>query len=617
MYATLSTNWTMNGESFMRGLKLGGLLNQSIYNEDAYRQGRHHFMTAITQIMEFSLAFEQISASLKAADISYSFTTLNIAKFVVPIGVTYLASRQIEFLNISKIANHVQSQLGNLSLIATVTATVALFAFGQTVLAVTSMTYLTIGVLYRYNVLPERIQRIVQQSNFIIGNFTGLYFGGNFIRLICTLNLVIAAVEKYFKYKSETTEPKQVMTLEKEKNEIGADESLDEVSEDEPARDVSLDDLQRLSNVSFCSLRLSHIHKEIIPPIREDVRVDDILDLMDKIDWSLHEHVITAHLATDLRWLEVGRFNTTPIEYFKRNLRSLVASIRDHNILEGKPQNYEMLEKYIRYIAQELQNLDEMTQADILIVLGIEGGEYCGPGKFRVVEEIFGNLVSQANGLPLELRMLACLQQERLRVWQQIYRLIWQTNPIWQINGYMTGVDAVHNANILMNLFNAGSKFGIPCQAARNDQTAVINPLTHYSVFSFVNLIENSFWKGDAIPQCYVSIEKPEGRDQWKVWKWLRFHVEDAYPRPYDSEAALELFNNTIGTVQIPKSDIYSWWQEWVERKQELSDKQKEDLIDELTMMASLNGEPLEVNNQIQPKFLKAMLIEMGVFDKP
>lgn len=43
MVAAFSTNWTSGAEPFMRGLKLGGLMNQSILHEDSSKQGRHHF----------------------------------------------------------------------------------------------------------------------------------------------------------------------------------------------------------------------------------------------------------------------------------------------------------------------------------------------------------------------------------------------------------------------------------------------------------------------------------------------------------------------------------------------------------------------------------------------
>lgn len=605
MVAAFSATWA-RAEPFMHGLKLGGLMNESVHNEDAFRQGRHHVMTALTQILQWSLAIEQISRCLKAANIGYSVTYLTIASYVVPVGVTYLASRQIKVLHISQIANFVQRHLGDLSLLATAVATVALFVLGQSVLAATTLIYLTVGVLDRYNILPESAQKVTRHVNFLVGNFAGLYFGGKFVRLICVLNLVIASVEQYFKYRKRTEGiQKQDAPLVAEEEKVG------------DKQEVSWEELKALKHDAACSFRLDHIHRKIYPPIREGVQLDDILTLSDELDWSHHEHAIKAHLAHDKRWLEVGRFEATPIEYLTRNIHSLVESIKNRKILQGKPQNYEMLQRYLLYIAQELPNQDEMTQADLLIWLGIEGGEYCGSGKFQVVEEVYENLISQAEGLPLEVRVLACLQQERQQVWQRIYELIWKTNPIWQFMGYMTDIHAVHNANVFINFTQAGDRFGIPTQAAQNDQTAVINPVTQYLAISFVHIIEKGFWEGKSIPQFYVIFKKPEERkDQWKAWKWVKLETRSVCPKPYNEQAALERLNITIGTAQIPKLDIYAWWQEWIMRQEDLSDEQKEKWMDEFSQSASLNGEPLEMGGKIQPKFLKAMLIEMGVFDK-
>jgi hypothetical protein len=270
-----------------------------------------------------------------------------------------------------------------------------------------------------------------------------------------------------------------------------------------------------------------------------------------------------------------------------------------------------------------------MTQADMFILIGVEGGEYCGTGKFGVVEEVYENRLSQAAGLPLETRILACEQQERQRVWQNIYQLIWKSNPLTQLFGYMSDVNAIHNSNVFINLVQAGEKFGIPYQAAKNDLTATINPVSHYLALSFTDAIEKCFWDGGFISQSYVSLEEPsDASDWWKAWKWVHLKNDNAFSRPYDEEAIMTRFTETIGSPQISKSDIYIWWAQWIERQDNLSDEKKEELNDELQapevkdesgkfLPKTFNGEPFEVNGKIQPKFLKAMLIEMGILDKP
>ena len=622
MVAGFSANWAY-AEPFMRGLKFGGLMNQSLAQEDTFRQGRHHFMTTVNQILEWSLALEQIARCLDARNVNYSLAGWNVARFVVPMSVAYLASRQIQILHISSAANFIQNHLGKLSLVAMTVATVGLFVLGQTMLAVTTLMYLCVGVLDRYNILPESAQRVVHHADFFIGNLTGLYLGGNFIRIVCTLNLIVGAVRKYFDYRRLVEEKKEneevLFDLEKEA-------FVEEVEED-TATLISFRELEQLTDDVECPIRKAHIHKKSLPKVDEDAQIEDILDLYDQIDWTAHEHVVESKLAKDKHWLEVEQFKSKPMDYFKRNLRHMVESIKNHDILEGKPASYEMLDYYCRFISQELKKQDEMTQADMLIWMGVDGGPYCGTGKFGVVEEIYQSLISQATGLSLETRILACEQQERQRVWQHIYQLVWTMTPFTQFFGYMSDINAIHNANIFINLIQAGPKFGIPDQTAKNDQTATINPITHYLAFSFVHIAEDCFWKGRAVPQCYISIDQSSDNDWWQVWKWVHLKIEKISPKPYDQSTIIERFSETIGLPQIPKTDIYRWWAEWIYRQDDLTDTEKYKLMDELQnipqknasgkLVLNFNNEPFEVDGKIRPKFLKAMLIEMGIFDKP
>lgn len=628
MIAALSSN-DSSTESFMRGLKFGGLMNRALEQDDTFRKGRHHFMTAVNQILEWSLALEQIGRCFQAANMNLSLANWHIIKFVVPMGTAYLASRQIRMLHLSEIANFVQTHLGKLSLVAIAISSIALLALGQTVLAVTTLAYLSLGLLDRYNLLSESTQKVVQKANFFIGNFTGLYLGGNFVRLVCAMNLTIATVEKYFENREQVEKSEGFSALE--------EETFDNEYKSEKA-EITLSELELLTNEIKCSVNKAHIQIKPLPEVREDVRIEDLLEVCDTIDWSKHEYVVKNKLKKDKRWLEVGQFNSEPLDYFKRNLRHLIDSIKDHTIMEGKPASYEMLELYCRYIAQEMHAMiekedmtkeervqAEMAVADMFIKLGVEGADYCGTGKFGAVEEVYENLVAQSNVLPLETRVLACQQQERQRIWQHIYQVLWTTNPLTQIFGYFTDVNAIHNANVFINLIQAGHKFGIPHEAAKNDQAATINPITHYLAFSYVHILENCFWKGNPIPQYYLALERPEGSDWWKAWKWVHLKTEEAKIKPYEQETMLERLIETIGLPQMPITDVYEWWQKWIDR-QDLQDDEKQKLIGELygcpeevdgKLILKFNNEVFSVDNKIEKKFLIAMMIEMGFFVKP
>lgn len=619
MVAAFSSN-LVSAEPLMRGLKFGGLMNEALEDDDTFRRGRHHVMTALNQSLSLSLAFEQLERCYQAAGVNFPLAAWNFAIYAVPMGVSFFASREIKFLQLSRVANFVQSHLGKLSLVAMAASTAALFVLGQITLAATTLTYLSVGVLCRYNILPQKVQNAVHHAGFFIGNFAGLYLGGNFVRVICMMNLMIKVVERFFESKrlAEAKKTKAATKMNSDEKNI----------EKEPKTQITLKELEKLTNDTICPIRTSHLYKNPLQPVGKNVKIEHLLEECDKIDWPKHEIILKKKLAKDKRWVELEQYNSKPFEYFKKSLKELVESIKDQNILEGKPESYEMLEYYCRYIAEHFKEHDEMTRVDMLLKLAIEGGGYCGAGKFRMVEEVYESLTYQAVGIPLETRVLACAKLERHRIWENIYQLLWKTSPVIQFFGYMSDVNAVHNANLFSNLVQAGRKFGIPHESAKNDKTAVINPFTHYVAFSSVKKVEDCFWKEKSIPQCYFEIKKPSKQDRWKVWKWINFKFENVTTTPYNQKAILDRFAETIGTPQLKSEEIHMWWYNWVNRQQGLSDDKKEELGDELIYGLSsknaegkeifpFNGEAFAIDKKIQPKFLIAMLIEMGFLEKP
>ncbi len=617
--------WFSKMQPLMEGLQIGGMFNQTMIREEAYRQGRNHFVTAVQQIVQLNLAHLQASRYLKAANITYQSKIISLTCFAIPIGTACLAHYRVRVLGIGKAVELAQDHIGKLSLLAIAASSVGLYILGQKVIAVTTLVYLSIGVLDRRNYLPEIAHKVILNADFIFGQLVGLYLGTALVRIFSTLNLVMGAVGQYFKFKQRRIENAAEKVQINPQPEIvkvapGEEGKNDLIAEDIPVvekTNLSWNDFLLLRNGSHCPVKREHVQRNIFPVIKEDVKVDRLIEMGDKINWDKHLPVLMAHLNHDERWVEVGQHTSTPIDYFNRSLRNLVVSIRDRQVMQGKPQNYEALERYTRFIAQEIDTKDENSQVDILIVLGVEGGEYCGPGKFRVIEEMYGNLTAQAAGLPLDLRVLICLQQERQRLWYNIYKCFWKTNPTLNLLGYLTNINDTHNYHTLTKLSDAGKNFGILHEAAENDPTVEIQPTLNYIATVLKNSIKENFWEGKPLPQfSFTPNTNLRLRDKWKVWKWYDGTVKMANIQPYDQRTILESLNRAIGTPQIPKADIYEWWASWINRQQNLSEGKKAELNEELIMQITINNEPFEIDGQIQPKFLKGMLIEMGILEK-
>ncbi|MBA2367658.1 MAG: hypothetical protein H0V82_01370 [Candidatus Protochlamydia sp.] len=602
-----------SAEPFFRGLSNGMLFNMARSQEITVLQGRNHFIAAFAQMMEAAIAFDQMDLAFKAYDLTHPIQKLAFSKFGMPLikfgvpaGLAFLASSEISNIYLRKVVNLAQEHVGSMCLIASIASNVALFAIGQQLMAGTTLLYLGIGFLDRQNLLPERVHQILDKGGHVIGSITGLVFGGTFVRLISIVDIAMTTYKFYLSYMHPNPELIPQMIQEAQ--------PLPVVPLIETPVLVTRDHLNTLNDFTWCEVNQEHLNRNLLPPIREGVTLDRVIELSEAIEWENHRAVIHAKLEDDERWREIYAGTMDEIAYFKQNLQKLVNGIKNREILQGRPQNFQMVEAYLLYLAQELANLDEMTQADYLITLGIEGGEYCGPGAFRVIEELFSNMISHTAGVPFEWRLLACLQQERIAIFQQIYDNFWKSSPIFQLYKTFMNMNDVHNYDTLINLTKAGPRFGIPHQGALNDEAAYVPPSSEIMCKPFNKALEKTFWQGSEMPRMQVE-KNPNLNpvESWKVWRWYKVAIDQVWVNGYEQNTILQRLKTTIGTAQLPKAEIYVWWQNWIQR-QPVPDAEKALMEEELMMFASINGESLETEQgEIRPKFLIAMLQEMGV----
>lgn len=603
--------------SLLQGLKMGGLMNESYDDEKAFRKGRHHFMISMRQLVVLELAFEQLEICLNLAKLPALPYSWYVGRYIVPFGISFLASKKIQNLPLSRIIHFIQDHVSDLSLMGLIVSSIGLLALGRPLLGATTLISLSVGIANRHNLFSKSAQKLLRRINFYIGNIAGVYLTRKGVtRYLCALNLGFAVADRYFpnnkhKINESTSNPQAVQPALLQSSGLSIEE--------EKAK-ISLEELSLISPDATYLVDRSHVHRHPLPSVKNSVKVTDLLKIYDNIEWSKHEHIITKKLEKDKHWIEKEQFYFKPLEYFDRNFKELVKSIDEGNILEGQLTDYAMLEFYCRFIAQQLQEENEMTQADMLIWIGVEAGNYCGTGKFGIVEEVYKNLVSQAEGLPLEMRVLACEEQERQRLWQNIYSLYWKMSPSNQLLAMMMEMDSVHSMNLFLNLFRFGEKFGIPHEAAKNDRAANIDPVLHHLAALLTPTFEKAFWEGIKFPLTYFKMEyKPD--EWWCFWKWIHLKNELVKTIPYDGSLILERLREAIGSPQIDKFEIYAWWQEWVERQTDLTDEKKSELIEELQAVGggtmTFNGQIFEKNGIIQDEFLIVILIEMGILQKP
>jgi hypothetical protein len=398
--------------------------------------------------------------------------------------------------------------IGYLTTLASVVSSVALVAFGHYALGGASLATLGFGFLVEKGYLPYRVRQIFYK---LLGpaSALSLLVSPNFFYKICGATNIGMHLYRHFNGTGAVALENQV--------------NLDNYQVSDIPK--GLNPYGVVTPASLMSLNMDHLEKAIIPLDAPNVSYDDLEALVDSITWtpSLTESLITK-LTDDQRWSQRVNKND-PKEakaYFKKCFKDFLDRVKNKAILAGQPMSYDAFEVYLKHtiiMLKDLKDKDPEQVSLILLQLGIEG-VYCGPGIFRVVEDIFLSLLSHHGKLNFRQRIYLVLQLARLRVFQELYTTItdqisnkrtmpelkellkpdsklppnpglndywnWMSakfkDKILDFSAAVYDTDDVHLYNLCIHMF--GNSFGLPTLSADNDQTIDSgNPLSE-EIFS-------------------------------------------------------------------------------------------------------------------------------------
>lgn len=545
--------------SVAEGFASGNALAEMKRTEDSVRQGQNHYLTAVHQYAQLWECLGQVQRVLEAASYAtFSFSSRCIFA-LPPVLLAYAASNQWGGQNLYLIYD----QIGTLCQMASLVSSVTLVIFGNVAFGVASITFVGLGFLDRNGILPPEARRVIHMTTYPLFLITGLFVGDIFTQVFVAANLATLAMHAA----------------------LGTNAALEAVPVQRTAVSPNQVTALRYQDLSPEPL---HLRYDALPPI-PNIDIGILNTLCAAIDWTSgsHQNALERRLAQDARWRDRYRGRYAPDIYLKNQLRLLVHAVKTETILEGEPVNYTVLHNYLKIIADLLPRLDENSRADLLLKLAIDGGEYCGSGKFNTVSDAYLSIASEAaTPLPLEIKVLTHLQLQRIRIFQNLYRRIEQATPLNQAAAGIIDHLDIHNYNLVVNLI--GGEFGLPNQGAAEDTAARVDPILLAAV--------------------------------------AQAPVREVFYNSYTTDLIIESLQEAIGTPALPFSEVVVWWRNWIER-QELSEAEKTALRESLSR-GELFGEPLEedtiryvggesVNRtSLAEPFIKTMLLEMGILKR-
>ncbi len=599
-----------------QGVASAGFLTYVKREEDSVRYGENHLLTGVYQTMQAGEGLAQINRALEAA--SYTPLSLIVTSIIslAPLAIAYTTAQDYFGPDLYLLYD----ALGTLCQIAGVVSSIALIALGQMAFGATSLVLLGIGFLDRQGILPENVRQVVHATTYPLTMVAGIFAGDIITQAYCLAN-VIMLVRSAYQNRMNPEAARRAQEMEQPLAPIVVPVTPEQLTP-QHRMPAPLEQERLVPN-------RKHIRYSAMPPIpNADVR--QLTQLCDAIDWNhpSNRRALDRKLANDARWVRRFSGESTGClaqclawlrprlsheAYMKAQLRIFADSIHHHQVLVGEPVNYELMHNYLKVITDRLPHLDEMTRADILLNLAIDGGEYCGPGKYRVVAEAYQIVMSDAlTEIPLETRVLTLLQQKRVALFQgPIFAAIQTlgtadraTIPIGDegmalndvpvlssVLQMLRGMDLtdVHTYNRLVNL--VGRDIGLPRQGAEEDGSAQIDPAIT-AVLS--PIVRELFWTEN------------------------------------NTDAIVNSVREALGSPTLPLNEVYEWWRQWITRRCPIDTHQAR--IDELAQ-ANLFGVALEEDlryiiqrNNVQVErtrptfkdvFIKAMLLEMGILQRP
>ncbi|NGX40000.1 MAG: hypothetical protein KR126chlam1_01340 [Chlamydiae bacterium] len=535
-------------------------LNWSTRLEESVRAGRNSYFIASFQLHQSSKALAFADKALKAAGAQPTILALRVVVYLTPILLAILTKVGISNDLARSAVLFIQNHLGNLCHVVAAVSSVAMIYFGSTLFGVTALTLLGIGLLDRHGLLPRQMRRIIHLCSPVILIGTSVFFGNLLDRIFIALTFSLYAYNFYCYLRPSHTNyraPTNCLSYENLKNMM-----------------------QNRSIPSTVTINRKYVN-ESIPLQAPDCDIRKCVKAFDAINWETHASALRKKIESDKKFQETlgdptKKTNQELIAFAQKSLKGFIESVINKRILEGEPLDYERLHNYLKVITAHLpKEKDEITKTDILFRLAIEGGSYCGPGKYEVSESIYASLAGKAQELPFRVKVLSALQDQRNKVIEFLYTF--EVKTAGDSIGQLVDFQDVHIYNTFRNLY--GEDKGLRKGGADNDSLAVIDPLRGLIInYTFGLGVNKAFWQ-----------------------------VHDQRIIGETKEA--------IGTSRLPKPEFYQWWRDWIQRQNiESSTKQA---LEENLSNGSLLGVPLENASKIDDRFILAMLIDMGVLQRP
>lgn len=457
------------------------------------------------------------------------------------------------------IATFIQDNIGEVFYVASIVATVALTILGDGFFSLPALAILATGILDSTGALPTEIRQLIHHVSQPLITMSSLMTGDLLSIAVGGINFIFFAMQLYVQWTGMSERP-----------EFDRGTPLTEATARQILDKAPADDLE---------LNKTHVFFAPQPPV-PDVDPEALFAHFEAINWEEHFKTLETKLLGDARFTDhISRGGVVErdamIEYTRNALKEYVLSIKERRILQGEVSNYQKLLNYLKFITDHVnKSEDAIEKTDILFRLAIEGGEYCGPGRFEVAESIYAGFVHNSSDLSFADKVFVGLQNVRTELFQRMYEYMYNASQQTEQERAFFDLGDRHLYHTVANLY--GSNLGLLNSAAENDETAVIDPLSRLMI-------------------------------DWTIGS----SVEDFYYVMYNKDAIYSFLRENIGQPHLPKPDLYEYLRAWIEEHIE-SEERQEELNEQLSEGVFL-GHAVEAGGRATIRIIEFILSDLAI----
>jgi hypothetical protein len=551
--------------SIAQGIHSSVALNHAQKNGATLRAGANsHFLIVVSNLVETTCCINLVNQAFHSLQWGPLSLRIKVLVYATPVLLTLEVMKHVLPDEIHSKAAFLYNHLSDIYQLASVVSSVAVLFFGHTMIGAASLCILGIGVLDQHGIIPHEWRQKWQVYPIYVALVLNLLRAENIFKSVAWTGSFFL-IEYLMKYQPAL---------------LGFD-TQHRMGGGITLRPTELTKGMLSETTYSLSINPSYLYYR---PMLEVPAFDlkGMIDQFNEITWEGDNLVVLRKkLVVDERFREKHRnpelvSDDVMIEFVRENFYEFINSVREKKILVGEPVNHGRLESYLKIIGNHLETQDSMTRTDALLRLAIEGGRYCGPGRFEAAESVYMSVSGQSSdSLPLVDVIADYLHYCRTQSFHNEFsRMIAQVYPSWLIDS-----QDVHMVHTLKNLY--GPILGVYSQAATDDELA-----------------------------------RAPGPMVWMIDYFMKDALLDHFGKKYSNVSYLIAFiQEGFCTKQLPKARVYNFLQTWIER-QEISLVEKEELMEGLAEIPPrFMNRVVEEDGLIDRSIIAIMLWEMGILE--